>query len=143
MQHFVLPDDGATLAVYRALEHRRDGVVAELPIVDPKQESEWAYVEAPRMLYGTLDLHPRVNGYSGDWPGDYRGRVATLRSFPDAASLALARRLHVRYVILHIGRFSGFPQYTERGARRVIAALPAGATAHRYGDSWLVVLPNA
>jgi hypothetical protein len=142
MQRFVLPDDRATLAVYRALEHRPEGIVAELPIVDPKQESEWAYVEAPRMLYGTLDLHPRVNGYSGDWPGDYRARVATLRSFPDASSLALARRLHVRYVVVHTGRFGGFPQYTDRAARRVIAALPAGARAHRYGDSWLVVLPR-
>ncbi|MGZ6953465.1 MAG: hypothetical protein ACXVJX_15310 [Acidimicrobiia bacterium] len=136
----VLPDDRATLAVYRALEHRPDGAVAELPMIDPALPYEWAHIESPRMLYGTLDLHPRVNGYSGSWPDDYRGRVDTFATFPARPAVALARRLGVRYVVLHIGVYSGVRQFTEQQARTIVATLPRGASARRYGDAWLVDL---
>ncbi len=141
LEHFVLPDDAATLAVYRALERRPDGTVAELPMIDPTKPYDWAHVEAPRMLYGTLDLNTRVNGYSGSWPDDYPGRVATLDTFPAAPSLALARKLGVRYVILHTGPYSGVAQYTPEQARAIVATLPAGAHARRYGNAWLIELP--
>jgi hypothetical protein len=142
LEHFVLPDDTSTLAVYRALEHRPRGVVAELPLINPVKAYDWAHVEAPRMLYGTLDLHPRVNGYSGSWPDDYPGYFATFAAFPAAPAIDLAHQLGVRYVILHIGPYSGVAQYTEAQARAIVATLPAGATAHRYGNAWLIVLPR-
>lgn len=141
MQRFVLPADTATLAVYRNLEHRRSGTVAELPLIDPVQGGPWAHVEAPRMLYSTLDLHPRINGYSGSWPADYQGRVATLNTFPSAKSVALARKLGVRYVVLHTGTFDGTEQYTSEQIRTILAQLPPGAHAQRYGNAWLVELP--
>lgn len=141
LEHFVLPDDRATLAVYRALEKKRDGTVAELPLIDPTKPYDWAHVEAPRMLYGTLDLNTRVNGYSGSWPDDYPGRVATLNTFPAAPAVKLARRLGVRYVVLHVGPYSGVAQYTEQQARAIVATLPDGAKATRHGDAWLIELP--
>jgi hypothetical protein len=141
LTHTVLPADHATLAVYRTLEHRGSGTVAELPLMDPVQGYPWAHVEAPRMLYSTLDLHPRINGYSGSWPPDYQARVATLNTFPSAKSVALARKLGVRYVVLHTGRFGGAQQYTPKQIRAMLAALPPGAHARRYGNAWLVELP--
>jgi len=48
--------------------------------------------------------------------------------------------LKVRYVVLHTGRYAGFLQYTDAQARAVIAALPSGTTAGRYGNSWLIDL---
>jgi hypothetical protein len=141
LDHFVLPDDRATLAVYRALEKKRSGTVAELPLIDPTKPYAWAHVEAPRMLYGTLDLNTRVNGYSGSWPDDYPGRVATLNTFPAAPALKLAQRLGVRYVILHTGRYSGVRQYTPAQAEAIVATLPPGAKATRHGNAWLIELP--
>jgi hypothetical protein len=142
MQRFVLPDDRATLAVYRALEDRKAGTVAELPLIDPIESGPWAYVEAPRMLYSTLDLHPRINGYSGSWPADYQSRVAKLNTFPSARSIALAHKLGVRYVVLHTGPAGGTEQYTPAQVRTILAHLPPGAHARRHGNAWLVVLPT-
>jgi len=141
LEHFVLPDDRSTLAVYHALEKRPHGVVVELPLIDPVKAYDWAHVEAPRMLYGTLDLHPRVNGYSGSWPDDYPEHFTTFKTFPAAPAITLAHRLGVRYVILHVGAYSGVAQFTELQAKAIVATLPSGSTAHRYGNAWLVELP--
>lgn len=137
----VLPTDRATLAVDRALEQRPAGAVAELPIIDPvKNPPGWAYVEGPRMVYSTLDLHPRFNGYSGYWPPAYFSDLDALNTFPSREALARAARLRVRYFVLHVGVVRGFAMLTEQHADAIIGALPPGATARRYGDAWLVDL---
>lgn len=135
-----LADDTKTLAVYRALAERPDGAVAELPIQSPVDGAAWARIEAPRMLYSTLDLHPRINGYSGSWPDGYLARVARFNRFPAASTLRAARRLDVRYFVLHTGTASGYPQYDAADVRKIVRALPPHATARRYGSSWLVDL---
>jgi hypothetical protein len=136
-----LPTSEATLAVYHELARRPPGPVVELPMAGSVSPShEWPFVEAPRMVYGTIDWHDRVNGYSGSAPADYLANLASLNSFPSRAALDTARRLKVRYVVLHTGRYAGFQQYTDTQARAVIAALPPGTTAGRYGNSWLIDL---
>ena len=136
-----LPTDPPTLAVYHELARRPPGPVAELPIAGSISPThEWPFLEAPRMVYGTLDWHDRVNGYSGGAPDDYVSNLRTLNSFPSRAALDTARRLKVRYVVLHVGRFAGFPEYTEAQAHAIVLALPRGATVQRYGNSWLIDL---
>ncbi len=137
----VLPTDHATLAVYHELARRPAGAVVELPIIDPRKDPPgWAYVEGPRMVYSTLDFHPRVNGYSGYWPPDYLANLVTLDTFPSPAALARAKELRLRYVVLHVGVVRGFKMLTEQQATAALAVLPPGATARRYGDAWLVDL---
>ena len=134
-----LPTNAATLAVYRELSRRGLGTVAELPIADPHDAAAWARIEAPRMLYGSLDLHPRINGYSGSWPRNYRRHEEILNTYPAPAAVALGARLHVRFLILHVGTAAGFAQFAPAQARTIVAGLP-GAHARRYGNAWLVDL---
>ena len=127
----------ATLDVYRALDDRGSEAVVELPMVPPiSQPFEWATVEAPRMLFGTIDWHPRVNGYSGYLPPGYAEDVQLLDTFPSPESLARLQALDVRYVVLHLG----VNQLTPQQLADIVAKLPPGATARPYGDAWLVDL---
>jgi hypothetical protein len=136
-----LPTNQATLAVYYELARRPPGALVELPMAGRYTPlHEWPFVEAPRMVYGTIDWHNRVNGYSGSIPNDYLTNITVFNSFPSRNSLDAARRLKLRYVVLHTGRFAGYPQYTNANARAIVAALPANATAKRYGNSWLIDL---
>ena len=127
----------ATLDVYRALDdHGREPVV-ELPMVPPiTRPFEWATVESPRMLFATIDWHPRVNGYSGYLPPGYTEDVDLLNTFPSPEAVARLRALGVRYVVLHLG----VGQYTPQQIADIVATLPPGATARPYGDAWLVDL---
>jgi hypothetical protein len=142
MYRTVLPTDDATLAVYRALDHKPTGVVAELPIENPGRDGgvAWAFVEAPRMTYSSLDWHDRVNGYSGSFPDDYLANADSLNTFPSRASLVTARGLKVRYLVLHTGPYAGFAQWTRARVRAALEQLPPGATASHHGNAWLVDL---
>jgi hypothetical protein len=54
-------------------------------------------------------------------------------------------RLHerrVRYVILHIGIQAGAAMYSEAEGQRIIAALPPGVRAERFGDNYLIDLAS-
>jgi hypothetical protein len=127
----------STLDVYRALNDRGSEPVVELPMVPPlTQPFEWATVESPRMLFATLDWHPRVNGYSGYLPPGYVEDVDLLNTFPSPEAVARLHALGVRYVILHLG----VGQYAPQQLADIVAALPPGATARPYGDAWLVDL---
>ena len=127
----------ATLDVYRALDDRAQEPVVELPMVPPlTQPFEWATVESPRMLFATIDWHPRVNGYSGYLPPGYAEDVALLNTFPAPDAVARIRALGVRYVVLHLG----VGQYTPQQIADIVSALPPGTTARPYGDAWLVDL---
>lgn len=82
------------------LAHRPPGVVLELPLPDPAIGAAWAYTEGPRMALATDDFHPRVNGYSGFYPPEYRALSATLQELPGAEAQAALCSLHVRYLLL-------------------------------------------
>jgi hypothetical protein len=136
-----LPSDHATLAVYEALADKPHGAVVELPVIVPTGSgSEWAFVEAPRMVYSSHGWRSRFNGYSGGTPDDYFQDADELNTFPSAISLATMRRLEIRYAILHIGPYEGVAQFTEAQADAVIRALPPGTRVERHGDSRLVDL---
>jgi len=95
------------------------------------------------MLYSSIDWHPRFNGYSGGFPDDYLTNTATLNEFPSAAALRTMRELHIRYAVLHTGRYSGVQQYTKAQVARILGELPPGARARRHGNAWLVDLGPA
>ena len=142
MAHTTLPTDRATLAVYHALSKKSGGAVVELPVVDITRQSgaDYAYVEAPRMLYSSIDWHPRFNGYSGGLPDDYVTETQTLNTFPSAGASRLMTRLRIRYAVLHVGQYQGVPQYTEAQVAGILGKLPPGARATRHGSAWLVDL---
>jgi hypothetical protein len=136
-----LAHDRATLAVYRALAGRPAGAVVELPMMIPHDDAyRWAVVEAPRMVYSSLDWHPRVNGYSGFVPPGYDEDAAILDTFPEPAAVQRAREHGVRYVVLHVGAAQGYPMYSDAEVASKLQALPRGATAQRHGRAWLVDL---
>jgi hypothetical protein len=127
----------ATLAVYRALDDRGREPVVELPMVqplDPGAGFPWATIESPRMLFSTIDWHPRVNGYSGYVPPGYAEDIDILNTFPSPIAVERMRQLGVRYAVLHLGSAG----YTPQQVADIVAALPAGATARQHGDAWLV-----
>lgn len=135
-----LPDDRRTLAVYRALAHRPRGAVVELPIQNPIDSLAWASVEAPRMLYSTLDFHPRVNGYSGSFPDNYFERKDVFNQFPAPVALRAAHALGVRYFILHQNKYEGFPQYRPAQIATMLQGLPPTAHTSHRGSAWLIDL---
>jgi hypothetical protein len=132
-----LAHDPATLAPYRELARRPPGAVVELPIPPGAEDG---YVESPRMVYSTLDWHPRLNGYSGFYPSTYASDAQVMNTFPAASSLNRAKELRIRYVVLHVGTEDGFPMLSPAQAQTIISSLPPGATATRTGNSWLVDL---
>jgi hypothetical protein len=136
-----LPTDATTLAPYRALAHRPPGAVVELPVEASAPQN--ALVAAPRMVYSTIDWHPRLNGYSGYFPTTYGSDAEVLAGFPNQASLERLRQRRIRYVILHVGRESGFTVVSPAQAAAMVAALPTGATAAHVGSSWLIDLAGS
>ena len=143
--HVELPEDHATVAVYEALDHKPDGAVVELPVILPQAgRTEWAFGEAPRMVYTTRDWNPRFNGYSGGLPAvTYLPELGTLNTFPSPSALATMRRLHIRYAVLHLGSFAGVDQYTRPQIDAIVSALPGGARVERHGKAWLVDLARS
>ncbi len=135
-------DTSATrLAVYRTLDDRPAGPVLELPMPDPRvQPLAWAFQEAPRLVYSTLDWNPRVNGYSGFVPPGYYDDLEAYQRFPEPVATDRLRSKGVRYVILHVGVENGFPALTEADAADRVARLPPGSTSTREGSSHLVDL---
>ena len=53
------------------------------------------------MYWSTQHWHRLVNGYSGFAPPDYAETLKRMRTFPDNASIALLRRLGVRFIVVH------------------------------------------
>ncbi|MDQ6613996.1 MAG: hypothetical protein M3083_04430, partial [Actinomycetota bacterium] len=138
-----IPDDPATLAVYHALSHRPSGAVVELPIYDPGMDiTDWAYGEPSRMVWSTIDYHPRVNGYSGYVSPTYYADTALISTLPAPAALAKIKSMQVRYLILHVGVQTGISMYTEAQAQAIINGLPPAMT-NRYGPNYLVDLGRA
>ena len=136
-----LPADDATLAVYKELRSRPQGPLAELPVLDPRtQPRGWAFVEAPRMVYSTLDWHPRVNGYSGFIPEGYFESVHALNAFPSQEAVDHARGLGLRYLVLHEGHAGRYHVDNATQLRELARSVPAGMRATRHGDSYLVEL---
>ena len=89
--------------VDRALTHLEAGGVVYLPM-NASDQVDAGYFQQPRNLYGAT-AHHRItpNGYAGYAPQSYLRQSKELRSLPDDRSLALLRRLGVRFVVVHPG----------------------------------------
>ena len=136
-----IPDDRATLAVYHELSHRPSGAVVELPIYEPINDgANWAYAEASRMVWSTIDFHPRVNGYGGYVPASWYQDILQIRTLPAAAAFARLKALRVRFLILHLGEQTGIQMYSDADASTIIKGLPVTATVGRFGPNYLVDL---
>jgi hypothetical protein len=137
-----LPADKATLAVYHALAHDPPGVVAELPMATPVTP-RWSFTEPVRMVWATIDWHPRLNGYSGYFPSTYPSEATVLATMPSPAAETLLRALHVRYLIIHVGKQAGWQMYTPAQAQQLVSQLGSGPVVTRYGPNYLVDLGTA
>jgi hypothetical protein len=84
--------------VYRTIRSSGPGVVLELPMprADGLPGPEYYY-----QIWSTFHWNPLVNGYSGYYPIDYLRTLASVRTFPDDASMARMRAHHVRYIVVH------------------------------------------
>jgi hypothetical protein len=137
-----IPDDTATLAVYHELAQRPSGPVVDLPIYDPYVDggANWAYGEASRMVWSTIDFHPRVNGYSGYAPDSWHRDVVEIKTLPAPGAFEKLKNLRVRFLVLHMGVQTGIQMYSEADAAAIIKALPPTATVGRYGSNYLIDL---
>jgi hypothetical protein len=135
-----LPTDTATLAVYRELATRPAGAVVELPIGDPNWGPSYSGIEAPRMVYSTVDLHPRVSGYSGLMPPGYTSYMPAIDTFPSPQAMKELETRHVRYVILHETFFGRYDAGKAAFAAATVADLPSSAAAGHYGNAYLIDL---
>lgn len=112
----------------------------ELPMVDPRRGSDWNVVEGTRMLLSTIDLRPRVNGFSGYHPARYLDDLEAINGFPGPAGVDRLESLGVRYVVLHLGEEQGVPAFGDDAAQAVLDDLPPIVDASRHGAAWLVDL---
>lgn len=85
-------------AVYKTIRSSAPGVVLELPMprADGLPGPEYYY-----QIWSTHHWNRLVNGYSGYYPIDYLRTLASVRTFPDDASMARLRAHNVRYIIVH------------------------------------------
>ncbi len=135
-------DDGGVSNALRALPR---GVVAELPMQSVARGVVWPYAESPRQLLALRDSDPRVNGYSGFQPKGFDAVASALDDFPSPSSIAEARKLGVRYIVLRTKvpgaltpPVSALPQlgadgalaYDPATARAMIERLPADAVSN-------------
>jgi hypothetical protein len=132
--------DASTLAVYRELATRPAGAVVELSVGDPNWGQSYSTIEAPRMVRSTIDLHPRVNGYSGLEPPGYTTYMPVINTFPSPQAWSLLRERHVRYVIMHETFFGKYDGGKAAFAAETVAHLPPTASAGHYGEAYLIDL---
>jgi hypothetical protein len=81
---------------YRVLAHLPKGVVAELPAPTPDRFG----FEGRRMYLSTFHWFPIVDGYSGNFPPSFLGRMDRLHDFPSDRALRQLRRDDVAYVLV-------------------------------------------
>jgi hypothetical protein len=79
----------------------------------------------------TFHWNPILNGYSGFYPPSYLRRLASFRSFPDAASLNVLRETGVRYVVLHVASVDPVELWK---ARTGVQAFPELEQLGQFGD---------
>jgi hypothetical protein len=95
-----VPVGGSVPAVYRWLATQQDCFpVLELPL--PPPHGNVAAVECSRVYFSTVHWKPLVNGYSGYFPPLYNQLRRRWAHAPALSNLEDARRLGVRYLVVH------------------------------------------
>jgi hypothetical protein len=130
----------ARMRAYRVLDRLPAGAVTEVPVAFGPYSP---YVLAPRQLRSLADAHPRVEGYSGNFPPEFAPMQAIASTFPDAPAVARLRRYGVRYVVVHggpapcLGRFG---PAEVAALRRDLPRVPGVARVIDAGSDLVVVL---
>jgi hypothetical protein len=88
---------------YRVLAQLPPSPVVEVPFYEQHID---AHQHTLYMLFSTAHWRPLVNGYSDYASPSWRAQAHVLRGFPTSESLALLRRLGVRYVVVHTTLYS-------------------------------------
>ena len=94
-----LVDPPALSPVYATLAATPDGVVAQFPFYDKRPD---VHLHTQHMRSSTSHGRRLVNGYRDNIPLDFREMVTTIAEFPDPGSIALLRKLGMRYVVVHL-----------------------------------------
>lgn len=81
-------------------------VVAEVPVIDGKDEARANSRQSIYMMHSTAHWQKTVHGYSGYEPPEHTALYRELLAFPDDASLARLRRFGVTYVVVHESYYS-------------------------------------
>jgi len=97
------PQRMAAPAPYHRLAALPRGAVLSLPTYRSTPE---AFREADYLLFSTAHWQPIVNGFGRQEPPQHAARMAVLAGFPSSDSIALLRRLEIRYVVVHTRRAS-------------------------------------
>jgi hypothetical protein len=85
--------------IYDRLARIDHAIVVEIPFPPPDSFAR----NAQYMLASTRHWHPMLNGFSGLLTNSYEAQFADLQNFPDDASIAALRRLHVTHIVVHTG----------------------------------------
>jgi hypothetical protein len=119
--------------VIRLLARLPDGPVAAFPFYNRRDTFA---MHVPYMLESTAHWKPLINGYSDHFPQDYRDMVVPMSTFPSAESFRLLKSRGVRYVLIHLHRFS------DKDRATVIAGLEKYKAflkpLWRTGNIWLL-----
>jgi hypothetical protein len=135
------PEDLSVRApVYRVIQSAGPGVVLELPMPRADRLPGWdPYYTA----WSTTHWHPLVNGYSGYHPPDYLRTLASMRTFPDDASMARLKAHDVRYIVVHRSYFDA-DDYAQLMLRMAVRPelRPFGTYRDPVGNAELFVLEH-
>jgi hypothetical protein len=120
-------------AAYRMLATLPRGAVLSLPSYRSTPE---AFRETDYLLFSTAHWQPIVNGFGRQEPPEHAGRMNVLAGFPSADSIALMRRLGIRYVVVHTGRASELASRVDDARRAAVRLL------HSADGDFLFELPR-
>ena len=126
-------------AIYSALRDLPEGAVMSLP--DYSTGPEW-YFGADYLLFSTAHWRPIVNGFGRAAPPEHAPLVQRLSTFPSPDSAALARRIGVRYFVVHTDQIAN--ARAGRGGAAQPGLRPAGRRRRRLslrGDAGGVGAP--
>ena len=128
----------ARTAMDRYIASNGPSVIAEFPMPSP--------YDIPRFdpYYEFFSRHhwrPLINGYSGYHSQGHVEVVEAMQTFPDDASIALLRKLNVRFIVVHEHLYEAqdFADLMLRIARRS-ELVPHGRFPDWRGDGYLFEL---
>jgi hypothetical protein len=87
-------------AVYAALAHEPDAVVAELPFPEPERVA----ANAVAVHASIAHWRPLLNGYSGYTPKSYVEHFLAFQGFPDPSSIEALRHAGVTHIVVDLAK---------------------------------------
>jgi hypothetical protein len=131
----------------------KDSIIAEVPLrpeweglrmedqlkltYPEANENDVYALEAYRTYFSAFHGLRMLNGYSGYFPNIYHDHSILLDTFPDAQSIAMLEKEHVRYILVHSSEYTG-----TRSAQLItrIGEFPQLKEAARFGTDYLFSL---